>query len=103
MASRTIVALLLCGLLGCACPGGTTPKPKPPPDVAWLTIRLPAYATCDGGRFTVDGLMKGEYPVARFVIRPGEHVIGLRSDGDCAGMGDHRLAFKAGEELVLNE
>lgn len=76
------------------------PQAQPPPCLTITTGELPHG--CSGGHYTIDGEVRGEYPVECASAPAGRHVVGITSDGDCAGMGDCELAFAPARETVYD-
>ena len=106
-------AIVVLGLVACGRPAAPRPVENTaaatvdtaPCDPATPTLTIvtgPLRAGCTGGTFTIDGVVRGEYPVRCAPAIEGEHHVGIRSDSDCAGMGSCKVTFVAGREAVLD-
>jgi hypothetical protein len=99
-----IVALGLAA--GCGRPRPPAPIENAAPcDPATPTLTIvtgPLRPGCTGGMFTIDGQVRGMYPVRCAPAIEGEHWIGVPSRDDCAGMGSCKVTFVAGRETVLD-
>jgi hypothetical protein len=85
-----------------ACSSSAVSDPAPrrggPPCLTIVTGALPDG--CAGGEYSIDGEMRGRYPVTCAPVPAGEHVVGLRSASDCAGYLDCRMTFANGETIL---
>ena len=103
-----VLALAACGAQGApdvpsnnAASSSTSTCPRD--GTARLTIVTgPLPAGCEGGVFTIDGEVRGRYPVACTEVPAGLHDVGIQSANDCAGYMKCRLELVADRETVLD-
>lgn len=102
---RAILILLIaaaCGRSPTADAPRSTTAPCDP-SIAALTITTgPLPAGCTGGVYTIDGEVRGHYPVRCAPAPEGTHVIGYESAGDCAGYGRCDAVFTVGRETIVD-
>jgi hypothetical protein len=84
---------------GCAKSGLDQGAAQAPP--AFVTIRFAPREGCPGGRFLVDGVAQGSYPVQDHRVAPGRHVLAFESEGDCGGSGTAQIDLAPGEHRTL--
>lgn len=66
---------------------------------AFLTIDFAETEKCPGGRFFIDGLDQGSFPVKSHPVEVGRHTVKVQSRSDCAGTPmSKELDFIAGSE-----